>query len=278
MIFNKEYVNKQAGDRSDMVKMTNRLLGVEKRRLQKKTEEAKKRGGVSASLFLEGEMNALEDADCFFFYGSRLRPKGLLTVFFPDEEHAEITVAEYVPEEGRLSSLYRSALAECVRVQISQVHTVRNPAYGFSFEKLTGIRFTYDWSEYMLRIGMKELAAFETAVTEGFVEIKKETAPEGDGTFRYVLEWDGQEAAECRILPVADGRQCYLFGLKTKAAFLRKGMATRLLAGIAKEYADKEDAVLRLQVSSKNVPAERLYRKLGFVTEEEREYFKTEVC
>lgn len=261
-----------------MVKMANRLLRFEKRRLQKKTEEAKKRGGVSASLFLEGEMNALEDADCFFFYGRRLRPKGLLTVFFPDEEHAEITVAEYVAEEGGLSSLFRSALTECARVQVSQVHTVRNPACGFSFEKVPGIRFTYEWSEYMLCIGMKELAVVETAVPDGSVELKKEAAPEDDGTLRYVLVWEGQEATECRILPVADGRQCYLFGLKTKEAFLRRGMATRLLAGIAKEYADKEGAVLRLQVSSKNVPAERLYRKLGFVTEEEREYFKTEVC
>jgi len=271
-------VNKQAGDRNDMVKMANRLLRFEKRRLQKKTEEAKKRGGVSASLFLEGEMNALEDADCFFFYGSRLFPKGLLTVFFPDEEHAEITVAEFVPEENLLPVLYQNALRECERVQVSQVHTVRNPACGFVFEKVPGIRFTYEWSEYMLCAGMKELAAMEATGADGSVEIKEEADPEGDGTLRYVLLWEGQEAAECRILPVADGRQCYLFGLKTKEAFLRKGMATRLLVEIAKKYADREGAVLRLQVSSKNVPAERLYRKLGFVTEEEREYFKTEVC
>ena len=48
-----------------MVRMASRLLRWERNRLRKKTEEAKKRGGVSASLFLEGEMNALSDADCF---------------------------------------------------------------------------------------------------------------------------------------------------------------------------------------------------------------------
>jgi len=68
-----------------------------------------------------------------------------------------------------------------------------------------------------------------------------------------------------------------LFGLETKPEFRNKGMATGLMAKIAEEYAGMSGAVLRLQVSSKNVPAERLYRKLGFVTEEEREYYRTEV-
>lgn len=266
-----------------MIRMANRLFCWEQKRLRKKTEEAKKRGGVSASLFLEGEMNALSDADCFFFYGRRLRPKSLLTVFFPDEEHAEITVAEFVPEENALPELYRCALNECRRAGVEQVHTVRNPACGFPTEQVKGIRLLYDWSEYMLRMEMRALA--ESGMAQAAdnahnktAEIKKEEAPEGDGTLRYVLLQEGQEAAECRILPVAEGTQCYLFGLKTREEFRRRGMATRLLTEIAKEYAVRDGAVLRLQVSSKNVPAERLYRKLGFVTEEEREYYKTEEC
>ncbi|MBR6537136.1 MAG: GNAT family N-acetyltransferase [Lachnospiraceae bacterium] len=265
-----------------MVRMANRLYCRERKRLRKKTEEAKKCGRVSASLFLEGEMNALSDADCFFFYGSRLRPKGLLTVFFPDEEHAEITVAEFVPEGGGLPELYRSALKECKRVGTEAVHTVRNPVHGFDLKRVNGIVFSYEWSEYMLCIGMKELAtagAVRSSNVEGSIETEviKEDAPEDDGTLRYVLLWNGQEAAECRILPGAEGMQCYLFGLKTKKELRRTGMATRLLVEIAKEYAVRDEAVMRLQVSSKNEPAERLYRKLGFVTEEEREYYKTEV-
>ncbi len=266
-----------------MVRMASRLLRWERNRLRKKTEEAKKRGGVSASLFLEGEMNALSDADCFFFYGSRFRPKSLLTVFFPDEAHAEITVAEFVPEKDALSVLYKSALQECHRVGVEQIHTVRNPMHGFDTEHRDGIRLSYDWSEYMLSIAMKDLAESGEAQKLdtggcGKTEVMREESPEGDGTLRYVLLSHGQEASECRILPMAEGRQCYLFGLKTKGEFRRKGLATRLLTEIAKEYVVYEGAVMRLQVSSKNEPAERLYRKLGFVTEEEREYFKTEEC
>ena len=109
-------------------------------------------------------------------------------------------------------------------------------------------------------------------------ELKKEEAPEEDGTLRYVLLYKGLEAAECRILSMEEGRQCYLFGLKTKEEFRRQGMATCLLSEIGREYEMCEGAEMRLQVSSKNEAAERLYRKLGFRTAEQREYYKTEEC
>lgn len=270
------------GTETNMIRMAKRLFRLERKRLQKRTEEAKKRGGVSASLFLEGDMNALSDADCFFFYGSRVRPKGLLTVFFPDEEHAELTVAEYEPAEGMLPALYRSALKECRRVGVEEIYTVRNPNCGFECGRVDGIAFSYEWSEYMLCREMEALAALRPEIgkenTEVSMELKKEEAPEGDGTILYCLLRDGQKAAECRIYATEGGTQCYLFGLRTEEAFRRTGMATRLLSAIAKEYRGHDGAVMRLQVSSKNVPAERLYRKLGFRTEEEREYYKTKEC
>lgn len=259
-----------------MVKMARKLRRWEQRRLRQKTEEARLQGGVSASLFLEGEMNALSDADCFFFFGGRLRPKGLLTVFFPDEEHAELTVAEFVPGEGGLSTLFASALRECGRVGVGWVYTVKNPACGFDLARVEGIRFVHAWSEYMLCNEMRVLASIEKSHVGEGEELLKE--PEQDGTIRYTLLRDGQEAAECRILPTENGTQCYLFGLKTKEAFRRMGLATRLFTEIAKEYEEREGARMRLQVSSKNVPAERLYRKLGFWTEEQRDYYKTEEC
>lgn len=262
-----------------MIKMARKLYGWEQKRLQKRIEEAKQRGNVSAALFLESEMNALADADCFFFYGGRRKPKALLTVFFPDESRGEITVAEFSESEEGLSSLFRKALGECKKIDVQCLHTVRNPACGFSFDKIKGIRFTYEWSEYMLSVKMRVLAGTEeTDKEQPPVTVRKQPAPEGDGTIRYSLETEGQEAVSCRILPMERGEGCYLFGLKTKEEFRRTGMATRLLREIAKEYEKDKDAVMRLQVSSQNQPAECLYRKLGFLTEDEREYYKTEEC
>lgn len=261
-----------------MIKMARKLYRWEQKRLRKRTEEAKARGNVSAALFLESEMNALSDADCFFFYGGRRNPKALLTVFFPDETRGEITAAEFLESEEGLSLLYQKVLRECKKIDVESLHTVRNPAGGFSFDKIKGIRFTYEWSEYMLCGKMSMLAGEGEEKEQRSVTVRKEQAPEADGTLRYSLKVDGQETVKCRILPLADGTGCYLFGLKTKEEFRRTGMATRLLREIAKEYEGNEDAVMRLQVSSQNEPAERLYRKLGFRTEEEREYYKTEEC
>ena len=153
-------------------------------------------------------------------------------------------------------------------------HTNQHPKFTRPFPE--GIRFYHEWSEYMLSADMKELAAAPEGSREE-TTLKKEEAPEEDGTLRYVLLLDGTEAAECRILPMAEGNRCYLFGLETKPELRNRGMATGLMAKIAKEYAGKPDGTMLLQVSSKNVPAERLYRKLGFVTVEEREYYRTEV-
>lgn len=261
-----------------MIKMARKLYRWEQKRLQKRTEEAKARGNVSAALFLESEMNALSDADCFFFYGRRRNPKALLTVFFPDETRGEITAAEFLETEEGLLLLYQRAIRECKKIDVECLHTVRNPACGFSFDKIKGIRFTYEWSEYMLCGKMSVLARTEEEKEQRPVTVRKEPAPEADGTLRYSLVTDGQETVKCRILPMAGGAGCYLFGLKTEEEFRRTGMATRLLREIAKEYAGNEEAMMRLQVSSQNEPAERLYRKLGFQTEEEREYYKTEEC
>lgn len=258
-----------------MGKMAKRLRNRERKRLEEMTEEAKRRGGVSASLFLESEMNVFEDAGCFFFSGKRRHPDGLLTVFFPDENHAELTVAEYVQGRGDLSGLFFRALGECRRVDVNNVHTVRDPACGFCLDAVEGIRFTYSWSEYMLCIKMEVLARPGEQPEEG-LKIEKSPESEEDGTLSYRLIWKDRVAAECRILPAGDGKQYYLFGLKTKEEYRRKGMATALLKGIAREYAKGEDEVLRLQVSSQNIAAYRLYQKLGFFVGEEREYYKTE--
>lgn len=258
-----------------MIKIAKKLRRREQRRLQIKTEEAKKRGGVSASLFLEGEMNALTDADCFFFFGRRRNPKAILTVFFPDEERGEITVAEYEETVNGMNALFSRAMAECKRVKVGQLHTVRDPKYNFSFEKIIGVTFTYEWSEYILRREMNRLAESAKNDITGPVILQK-GEQEKDGTVHYRLFADGEETAECRILPMEDGKLFYLYGLKTREEFRRKGMATCLLKEIAKEFAETDGAVLCLQVSSKNEPAERLYRKLGFRTEEERQYYRTE--
>lgn len=257
-----------------MVKIAKRLREGERKRLQKRMDEARVQGGLSASLFLEWEMNALTHADCFFFYGGRLCPKGVLSVFFPDEGHAELTVARFAEKTGILSELFFRALKECNRVGVSDIHTVVDPSLGFSLEEAEGITFSYERSEYMLRIALDELVKKHTGLPEDTVLTKEETE-DGDGTVRYGLVRDRKVITECLIYPMPGTNEAYLYGLKTETAFRRQGLATRLMGEIAGDLTGQGIHKMRLQVSSENREAETLYRKLGFETEEERKYYRT---
>ncbi len=258
-----------------MIRLKKRLRDREKMRFDKLTEEARLQKDVTAELFLESEMNAFADADCFFFYGSRRHPAGILTVFFPDETHAEITAARFREVEEVFPVLFRKALAECKSIGIESVHTVVDPAWGFDLARIKGISFTYEKSEYMLGVNPEGLAGIPGEMPEG-VTFFEEDLSTTDGTVRYALVKDGTTMAECRILPMEEGKELYLFGLKTEEAFRRQGLATILIREVAKIYGNLPEVRLRLQVASDNVPAVTLYRKLGFVKEEERAYYKTE--
>lgn len=259
-----------------MIRLKKKLREKDKLRLDKLAEEAKQRHEVSAELFLESELNAFVDADCFFFYGSRRHPGGLLTVFFPDETHAEITAACFSGEDKVLPALFQRACAECRELGVDSVHTVVDPAWGFDLTRIKEISFLYEKSEYMLGIETERLGGAPEQ-ERGAIALFTEENISADETVRYALLRDGKVMTECRILPMEDGREPYLFGLKTEEAFRKRGWATRLIREVAKVYGKQGAQRLRLQVASDNIPAVELYRKLGFVTEEERAYYKTEV-
>lgn len=258
-----------------MIRLKKRLREREKMRLDRLTEDAKQRQDVSAELFLEGELNAFADADCFFFYGFRRHPAGLLTIFFPDETHAEITIARFFGKDEVFTALFRKAITECRNIGVESLYTVVDPAWGFDLTKIKGISFVYEKSEYMLGAKVGVLTETSREPGEGITFLSEDMSLT-DGTIRYALEKNGQVMTECRILPMEEGREPYLFGLKTEEAFRRRGLAACLIRKVANVYGTFPGARLRLQVASDNVPAMTLYRKLGFVTEEERAYYKTE--
>lgn len=261
-------------------------------RISEKIEQCEKRGGVSASLFLDGEMNdALLGAKSLFFFGGKRKWKGMLSVFYPTPEEAEFTVAVAEKEDIVLPVLFRAALKECNKYGTEEVYTVVNPALGFRYLGECGVKLTYSHSEYFLCMETAELAESATDSEEQkdtgetlsgstqkckFADITLQKEENEDEPVRYCLCVDGEEAAECFLSSFEGGIRWYLYHLETKEAFRRQGLATRLIFEVAKDIATQGAKMLRLQVSSKNVPAERLYRKLGFRTEEQRDYYKTE--
>lgn len=265
-----------------MVTAAKRLTIRERKKLQNRIKACEKRGSLSASLFLEAELNALPEADCFFFYGTKRRCRGVLSVFFPTEKTAEFTAADFSGEEKVLPALFAAALDECRRLHIEEVYTVVNPSFGVQKTETYGARLSYAFSEYFLCCGAGTLA--ERSAEEPEPEKEKETRGktvlrchrEADGQRRYCLLWEGTEVSECRFLPFDAGKGWYLFCLETKEEFRRRGFAERLIREAAGELSAAGAERIRLQVSSKNRTAERLYRRLGFRTEEQRDYYRTE--
>lgn len=279
------------------------------RAFQRGTEDAvserirvcEKRGGASASLFLDTELNdALPRAKCLFFYGGKHKWKGLLSVFYPTECEAEFTVAVAEQAERVLPALLRAALKECRKWGIEECYTVVNPAMGeqtLQKAERSGVRLTYSHSEYFLCHVPETLSAAakqpdgtgaeaaakemgKLPVTEAKMRRREECSIQRYETagepVRYCLFLGEEEAAECFLSPFDGGTGWYLYHLETKEAFRRQGLATRLISRVAREISARGAKTLRLQVSSGNVPAERLYRKLGFRTEEQRDFYRTE--
>lgn len=263
-------------------------------------EMCEKRGGVSASLFLDTELNdALPRAKWLFFYGGKRKWKGLLSVFYPTEEQAEFTVALAEQDETVFPALVRAAMKECRKWGVEECYTVVNPAVGFRLPEDGEVRFSYSHSEYFLcretaalaetcsaqETQKQERRSDETEGAEGALErsvqirdmecIALQKSQSEDIPVRYCLLVKGEAAAECFLSPFDGGAGWYLYHLETKEDFRRQGLATRLICEVAKDITAQGAKVLRLQVSSKNVPAKRLYRKLGFRTEEQRDYYET---
>ncbi|MGN1083833.1 MAG: GNAT family N-acetyltransferase, partial [Lachnospiraceae bacterium] len=200
---------------------------------------------------------------------------------FSSETQAEFTAAEFVPEKEVLPELFEAALAECRRCSVKEVYTVVNPLLGFSKLNECGVRLSYAFSEYFLCCDINTLTGSaaeskERQEGEALKEAVLHRYEEADGAVRYCLAGQGQEAAECLVTPFDEGKMWYLFRLETKEEFRRQGFARRLLCETARELAAAGAEQIRLQVSSKNRPAETLYRQLGFWTEEQRDYYKTE--
>lgn len=258
-----------------MIRKKRRLNERIKRQVAERITECEKRGGVSASLFLDGEMNdALPYAKCFFYAGTPKHFRGFVSVFFPEETTGELTAAYGEGNEAELNALFLAAIKECEKNGIETVYTVVNPAGGFRLPE-EGLSFRYSYSEYFLCRETGEVPEdTDKAKAVGGGEVRRQEVP-GEPV-KYSLYAEGEEVTYCYLEAYDGGRGWYLYHLETAENHRRKGYATRLICEVLKEAAARGGKVLRLQVSSRNVAAERLYRGLDFVTEEQRDYYYTE--
>ena len=78
--------------------------------------------------------------------------------------------------------------------------------------------------------------------------------------------WEGEELAGCGALKELDPRHGEIKSMVTAAAFLRRGVAARLLEHMIREAGQRRYGRLSLETGSQDYfePARRLYSKYGF--------------
>lgn len=108
----------------------------------------------------------------------------------------------------------------------------------------------HDHDELMLGLELTGLQAGTAEIPEDY---------ETDDNTGYV----SLKYSECWYRLSENGREAYVFGVRTDAAHLGEGHAYRMLKALCAGLAEKGAVKMLLQVSSDNAPALRLYDKLG---------------
>lgn len=262
------------------------LFPFEKKYLKKIITKQKQNAECSAPLFLDEVLNPVK-TPCFFTQGIPCFPRAFLSVFYGTEEEAEITL--WRKKGAVLSALFSRALYYCRQNGVKSVFLVVDPLSKvqpllltscgdsssgvMTLNGLPGVFFQKTYSEYFLTCDLRALVenASEAAVTSAEeLSVFCSREEEGD-TYRLVS--DGHELSSCRITCFPGSGRFYLFDLLTVPEKRHMGYATLLLKEVAERLLPSGGRQLILQVSSKNEPAERLYRKLMFQTEEQRDYY-----
>lgn len=256
------------------------------RLVRDRIERCGKRGGESASLFLDTEMNeSMLRAKSLFFAGGKKKWSGMISVFYPNTKEAEFTVAVAEGKEKKLPALFRSAKRECYRNGVEELYMVTDPKRKFRYMDACGTKFEFSHSEFFLVLKtegrrLRENESSGDGVPEGASE--RENSGKGsvektkteETSLRYCLKKDSEEAAEC-FVSAFDAEGCwYLHHLETKESLRRRGYAERLVKAVIRDATEQKAGFIRLQVSSGNAAALGLYRKLGFETEEQRDYYR----
>lgn len=216
--------------------------------------------------------------------------RGLVTLFYASETEAEATLAvtggkdsaneaatggktdaalgaETLGADEVAKALLVAAMQETARVGVTRLKLSVNPKEAV-LPKLAGLRFLLSESEMILERGLSELGMAGKGSRS--VRLTREKA---EDSTHFALICGEEEAAGCEISFWSGQSTAYLYDLYTEPEYRRQGMATELLARVAKTLQKKGVDKLWIQVSSRNLGAMALYRGLGFTVCEQRDFY-----
>jgi len=254
-------------------------------------------------LFLCSDINYHKDMPCFYlnYMGDELR--GVLVVFAPTLETAEVSV--YVHPSHRRSGIFSGMLLEAWRImheyRITKVLIVTDAVSTVCKEILHKWKAELSHSEYLLVYqGGRKPARFPLADQclvreametdlEKMVEMNMASFGEDrDNAAHMVRENFKHPLTQCfvgqmggEIFGLAnvrkEGSDYYICGFNVAPACQGKGFGRYLLYQILDRLTPTEDESITLEVDSTNQPAYRLYLTSGFAVQSQADYYWLEL-
>lgn len=252
----------------------------------------------------EGD-NYNQELRSFVLYYHREELLSVLLIYQPYPDEAEIT-AYTLPSfrrQGYFRALYSKALKELVKYHIKNAafvtenHSIDGKACALSMKAV------YKRSDYLLSYQFQEEEEREKLLgllsnrTDFFITaLSKENFESGILTFQMIFGWEREEADEIlketlesvssksylayvgnKVVGIASlhlGKaEASLYGFGILEEFRGAGYGKYFLAWILNALWNEEKSKVNLQVESESCEALALYRKMGFITVEQYDYY-----
>lgn len=256
--------------------------------------------GSGRELFLSNDINYHKDMPCFFLSYLEEELCGVLVVFAPTMETAEISA--YVHPNHRRAGVFSGLLLEAWRIihlyNISKMLIVADAVFTVCKAILNKWKAEISHSEYLLAYqGVRQQTVFPFAdrciVREAaeldldkMVELNMSSFGEDrENAAHMVRENFNNQFTSCFVGQIGDeifglanvrkeGSDFYICGFNISPAYQGKGMGRYLLYQILDRLTPSEDETITLEVDSVNQPAYRLYTTSGFVVQSQADYYR----
>ncbi|WMJ24144.1 GNAT family N-acetyltransferase [Paludicola sp. MB14-C6] len=252
--------------------------------------------GLQNEAFLSNEINFNQNLACFYLGYEDSKLVAFLTTFMPQSHEAEIIAYTHPAyrRQGRFNQLYQTAVSVLLPAGITQVLFVVEPVSKTGeqvLQKKEGI--TFERSEYRMQHTDKTkipshsnllLMNVSTMNQEECIKLTREifdmseeenqnfiqNAMDSKDRAIYLTYYKNEPMGTFNIHYEAN--HAFLYGLGIKPCMQGKGFGKQLL-GLALETAYQKKKRVVLDVDSNNPPAYELYRKSGFVTSFQVDYY-----
>ena len=276
---------------------TNRLTEDQLRKIRELERVCTEADGADSRISLDNGINFVYGMDSFFLLYEGDALQGLISVFAPMQDVAEISACVHPAHRGQgiFGQLLAAASASLQGHGYNRLLLVHEASMqaGKAIAQKWGLKIEH--SEYLLYYSggiqtpekdvLEVRYAQESDISE-MVRLSSETFGETIEEAQHILESAFRDASRHNFVAIADGAlvglggvntsdsSLYVFGLGISPQHQNKGLGRIMLAQIISELQKKYSREIVLEVDSENARAFHLYTTAGFEVRTQYDYYE----